>query len=539
MQGWRMYLPLGLVMAICMAIYSVLPSTMSGVYASPDETAHAVMTEDIARYARVSRPDAQVFDFPWLHPRSWVSVGSTIVPVGFLGWSVFLVPWYWVFGPKGLPWVGALVLVSGMWPFFHLVRDRLGVDKRRASIGALLATIVAWTFPSFIVYGNRGLFPNGPLLVFFLWACWLLALLRKTELSSRLRLATWIAAAVCIALTLTIRPVELVWMFPWWVWLGWGLRPSKREVIYGLLVFLITILPATVLAAKAYGGWFIVGYWLHDRVIPPLVAFSPEVLVNSVEKEVSRLPYGFHPRHMWWNVWSFFFKRLWLWTIPTTALLVMGVYSFWRHHRAERLRVIIRDLLPFLLAAWTGLYLLVIYGSGLYTDHIRIGAIAIANSFLRYTLPVACMIGVAIGLWYVRATRDWMRVGAVVMTVIFVGGGIYQAGFADDEGIWRTRTELIRYAEIRETTIKNFESSAVIFSERSDKVSFPWRRAVSPMPSAVDMARLARLNIDVGLFARPLSQEQKDRWRQVGFDVQEVGSFGRERLYKLRIPSSP
>ncbi len=538
MHGWRRHVPIVAMMVLFFAVYSFLPSAMVRSYASPDETAHAVMTEEIAVHGRVSRSDSQVFTFPWLHPRSWASQGTRVVPVGFLGWSVFLVPWYWLLGPHGLPWIGAFIFASGIWPFFHLLARHFGGGERRARQGALLATLITWSFPAFIVYGNRGLFANGPVLVFFLWGLWLLMCARRLETGERRRNLFLILATVCIGLALTIRPVEFIWMLPWLLWGVWGMKVTRTEICTTACALLITILPATILAYQAYGAWFTVGYWIHDHLLPTDVlrsAVSPAISGN----EIRWLPYGFHPRHMWWNVSSFFLHRLWMWIIPTMGIVSFCVVQERRRWLMPLRRMIsVRWVIPLLLSGWTTMCLLVLYGSGLYNDHVRIGAVAIANSFLRYTLPIACFVGIVIGLVFVHTSARWVRRMIVSWSVLLVIMGVQQAFIADDEGLWKTRAELIRYENIREKAENVFSPDAVLFSERSDKVFFPTFRAVSPLPKPQEMSRLARQHVEIGLFARPLSQQQKDDWRESGFDVQEVASFGRERLYKLLLPTA-
>jgi hypothetical protein len=81
----------------------VLPLVERGRYASPDETAVVRVAERLAhgQSPRIDEPLAVTY--PWLHPRSWVSHGAALVPVGFLGWPLVLVPAAFV-GSWMLPW---------------------------------------------------------------------------------------------------------------------------------------------------------------------------------------------------------------------------------------------------------------------------------------------------------------------------------------------------------------------------------------------------------------------------------------------------
>lgn len=539
MKGWRAFLPLGALMAFFFGLYSYLPSTRLTIYASPDETAHAVMTENLAQYGRAYIEDAQIFDLPWLHPRSWVGIGSRAVPVGFLGWSVFLVPFFWLVGARGLAWVGVAVFVSGVWPFFQLVRHHLrGSDAERMR-WAWLACLLVWSFPSFILYGNRSLFPNSPLLVGFLWSSWLLYSLRWEEERDRVHAIRCVLTAACIGLTLTIRPVECFWMLPWWVWFGMKMkRPSRQQLLLMVMGFALAVLPATIFAAQTYGAWFTNGYWQHERAIASVwsTPISTDAVAANTLAVFSILPFGFHPHHIWWNVLSFFLIFLGVWVWPSLIASGYALYE-WYRDPTRKTRWTWSALLPWALIGWTMVSLMIIYGSGLYMDHVRVGAVTIGNSFLRYTLPLVCLLGWLFAWMCSRGTTKMSRRVIMICLCVGVVFGMYRAFFADDEGLFYTRAELLRYQSVREVAERQFSPHAVIFSDRSDKIFFPVLRAVSPLPPMTEIARLARLQVDIGLFARPLSQSQKDAWHQAGFDVQELGSFGRERLYKLLLPS--
>lgn len=55
---------------------------------SPDETAVLITAKQIAVTYSGAVEESLAVQAGWLHPRSWVSQGEAIVPVGFLGW-----PW--------------------------------------------------------------------------------------------------------------------------------------------------------------------------------------------------------------------------------------------------------------------------------------------------------------------------------------------------------------------------------------------------------------------------------------------------------------
>lgn len=493
---------------------SILPSLGADVFASPDETAVAFVIKAFSRgeIPRVGESLAQAY--PWLHSRSWVSQGSFLLPVGFLGWPLLLSP-LGVLGSWILPWAGFALLVSSLYPLFSLFRRRFTLW------GAWFGVVLAFASPAVVLYANRGLFPNVGILAGFIWSVWLIHRWSETG-----RGGWW--AGILVGAVLTIRPIEGLWMIPWWGWVFGNMpRDRRKEGWKPVLGCLVALLPFFLINHLTYGSWWNIGYWLKDNP----VMNTKNVLVQ--DNRFSFLPFGIHPRHIWWNLQAF--TQEFLWPAVVICLTALGILLY-------RLRLSTRELHAnqgarvLFLSVWTIGSLLLIYGSGLYQDHVQAGAITVANSFLRYLLPLTLVTGLA-GAWlfdeYVRDTKiEW--VGWAVL-LVYVGFGVFSATLKDDEGVWTTRRELKRYGEMREDVQKLLPQGTVLLSERSDKIFVPLfgLRAVSPLPSLEEAARLTKQGESVALYVRPLSQRQRDAWREVGVEVRELASFGRERLYHI------
>jgi hypothetical protein len=512
-----------LLLALLFLFYAVLPSANLGVYASPDETANAVVANQLATHGRAWLPESDAPEFAWLHPRSWVALNDRIAPVGFLGWPLFVAAFRFVLGPSILPWIGALILLSAAWPFFRLL-------GRFGPAAAWIGTLVAFTHPSMILYANRGLFPNGPLLAGAIWSIWLL----QRCASLRLRRAWFFLTGAVMALCVAIRPLEALWLVPWWVWAGWPWKFDRQRIAALFVGAALVLVPTWVVADRTYGSPFAIGYWVRSPVVTPTseqtLATPPSAVTPAepVSRISALLPFGLHPRAIAWNSRHFLLGLVWPWT----AVLVIAAFLFLRRHRWSPPHD--HRGMPFHLAFWTVLVLLAVYGSGRYADHVRPDAVTIANSFLRYLLPLAPLVGWAIAsIWNAFERVPLFRLAAGTWIGLLALFGGFRAFVADDEGLVYTRAELFRYAEIRSEALKQFRAGAVILSERSDKIFFPVLRAVSPMPTKEHAASLARSGVDLGLFARPLSQEERDAWLRYGLEVQELGAFGRETLYRL------
>ncbi len=503
----------GILFAISVAFSLVIPSQWTAVFASPDETAVAVTARQIWETGQAKIPEPDALRFPWLHPRSFVSQGEAIAPVGFLG-GPWLFSWFVpLVGVAGLSAVAAVLVASGVIPLFFLLASWKGV--RSAALGAMVYV----TAPPLLLYANRSLFPNGMLLALGLWACWLLV--RASEDRVTLGWGRVAGAFALASLALAVRPVEAIWLVPWFVWFGRGMRWTRPRVIAAAVGAGIVLLPIAWTASATYGAWFQVGYWLRDNPMPS----SPGTLQGGGREGGSVLPYGFHPRHILRNIRDFF-PLVWPYVLLAVGGIVMLCRAGMRDRRASGGYA--------LLSLWTIAWLLAVYGSGQYADHIQPGAIAVGNSFLRYLMPIALLAAAAWTAIVARAQTGVSRMLTLGGTVCMVVFGGYQGVFADEEGVLATRRELGRYQDIRLHAEQGLPADAAVFSERSDKIFFPVHAVASPLPRPEEIARyLQETKKTAGLFARPLSQHQLDEWRARGVLVREQSTHGREKLYLL------
>lgn len=521
----REHIALAGLLAALIPLYFLLPWFGKGMYASPDETSNAAVVRQLAWYGRLSIDEPLATDFPWLHSRSTVSHDATVVPVGFTGWPWVLSVFSFVLGQGSVPFLATMLLWSSAIPLFFLLR-RFGTRS------AWFGTLVAMTFPAMIVFGNRALFPQAAVVGFAVWSIFALTRLRSEH-------PPWVFCLVGVLLALTVasRPTELPWLLPWFAWSAWSVRPDRKRFAWACAGALFPLIILAFFAQASYGAFWKSGYLAHDN--PTLtIGTSQSVIGASVDGTRSLLfPFGFHPRDVLWNVRSFLFGLLFPWTMILVGSIMVVGRDAWKGRREDAKRLLACYAVP-LLSLWTVCVLIGYYGHGLYTDHVQIGAVTIANSFVRYLLPIGPIIGFAFAFFMSRLDRK--RFGTTIGILLALGlvlFGSYTALARDDEGMFTTSRELVRYRDIRDRASGYFGPSDVILSERSDKIFSSQLRAVSPLPSIGEVRRLAKTHpeLKIGLFARPLSQEQTDEWRIVGFEPVELFVSGREKLYLLQV----
>lgn len=498
--------------------FFLLPFFQRGILASPDETAVRWTAVHLFQEKQLWLNERLAMDFPWLHPRSFVSFGTRLVPVGFFAWPLFLSVFAWGNG-MALPWIATFFVWSSIYPAYRLLRTTF------SPAAAWAGTLAAYFTPALVLYANRSLFPNPALWAATMWLLW-----ASTRLSSS-RSILWGGFGAAVVAVLSIRPIEIFWLGPWIIFFLWKQRNALRvqRIAFfsgvGVMSFFLAMINRWI-----YGSWWQVSYWMHDNAMDR----AQNLVGTSVSGSI--FPFGIHPSHIVWNV-RFFLAGIWA---PWLLLSVVAVGIFLWRQRTERV-----SWVPFLLLGWTAVSLVLFYGNGLYADHVRVGAVTVGNSFLRYTLPLAAIVGVSLAWLMDRATHRWLRSALLVCAVGLSVVGVYRATWADEEGVWPTGQELQRYASIREAALAALPPQTVVFSERSDKLFFEPLRAVTPIPPRAEIRRLldasndskepsSSLWLSAAVFMRPPSQQERDAWSAAGIELQLIGTFGRENLYQLK-----
>ena len=207
--------------AIFLWFGTALQRTTSSIFASPDETATSVFADawTLTGGFRIAHglPN-DLADVQELHPRSVVRRSAWLVPVGFLGMPMLAAIAERIGNGFG-SFVAPLLALSSAVPLYLL-------SRRRSRRCAVLAVLFYLSFPIVILYANRALFPNLPVVSCALWATWGFSNIRSGCRNEWQNAAVMIAAGVATGLAFVIRPVEAAWFVPWIVW---GALPERRD----------------------------------------------------------------------------------------------------------------------------------------------------------------------------------------------------------------------------------------------------------------------------------------------------------------------
>jgi hypothetical protein len=507
-KTWAKWAFLAVLVGVLAMPLFIIPSLGSAVFLSPDETATAVSARVFGTTGAMLLSDPVLKDAPWLHPRSYVTKGTAMVPVGFLGLPALLGIIWRVIGDWGLVLFTPLLALSVVYPLWRFT-------KQFGFAAQVTATATWLTLPTVVLYANRGLFPNLPAVCLAVWASYLV-----WEHRSHARA---VLAGLCAGLALAMRPVEAVWMLVWFA-AAWRFRSGRKphreraSLLFAAGGCAVALIAVMIVAWRTYGSPFAVGYLLRDPV-----AGAPTM--PSSQSVASVWPFGFHPRDVWYNLKTYVIGYLGPWFV--VALIAM--YAFMRRREAR----------PFMfVGTWTLLAGLLMYGQSLYQDHVGVNVASVGNSFLRYLLtlaPLFAFSSAAVVSWlFLRLRAQHAR----TLTLILAGSlailGVWTATQRDDEGILTSSQELLRYRAVRAAMNDTAFPNPIILSDRSDKIFFPGYRVASPLPPRQEILALVNGSpVPVLLYATTLDGRSLERWKGDGIQFRPIFQSLNETLYEM------
>ncbi len=494
-------------------------SWRGGHYNSPDETANAFFIRQYVQTGsfRVAEP-LNVIAENLIHPRAVAIVEHDLAPGSFLG---MLLLYGWIAKIFGL-WIVPLLT-----PLFAL----FGAFAFRSIIARIFGDRIArWSFvlflfhPALLYYTGRSLFPN---VLFLSLICIGAALLVSARTNWR-----WFFGSLVIGLALTVRTAEVGWMFAVAILL-WSLYRREipwRRVGLSLCAVGIAFLPVFLHNNSLYGNPFYNGYSQIDSDALPAV-FAWHLQSRFLSTLLSLLlPFGIKPAVVFGNAYAYGVWFFWWMAVPT----ILGLVLYARVFQSKKEPRAVFTLCFLLTAVWLFVY----YGSWEFRDTTLLGP-TIGTSYVRYWLPLF-IFGIPYAAHALQSiTPDMLRRGAVILlffpsfTVVFLQTPesllpLYRTARAD--------------RAVTQAVLEKTEATAVILTERSDKLFFPDRRVIFNDP--LDQKKIDRVlslltsHVPVYYFTQ-LQKNDIDfmnthRLAQYNVAWNEGEEIGGQRLYTLK-----
>lgn len=505
----------------------------SVLYVSPDETANAYFAN------LFSKTGSFVGDYDGLadsvdgrlHPRSTVSVNGVLLPGSFLG----------------LPFLyGAIAALIGSWVLWILtplitILAALAwgrvIEKFTNPLIGKLSFGLFLLHPAVWYYSARGLMHNVLFVDLLILSAWLfIERPLKKDKKSRDVLNDLIAG-LFLGLALFVRTSELYWIVGGLVLVGlfWMKRiPYRRipAVFLGVLCGLFLFLVSNTLT---YGSPFQTGYTIGAQQITDLQS------TDSLDALTS-LPFGFHPMNAWRHFLAYGVEMFW-WLSALTLLGFFILFSQKRHAWSVRSSIVIATLIS--------LWLVFMYGSWEIHDNPDPTQITMANSYVRYWLPLFLfstpMIAAAI-VWIGERGRSVLarRIFTGALCLLVVSLNVHAVFLQGQDGLVFTRAELRASAQIQESVLRLTPGNAVIIVDRADKIFFPHRRVWYPLRDDATYAAMPHLVSQAPLYYYGITFPDVDleylnnsRLRRTNLQIELIETYDLESLYRIQLDASP
>ncbi|MEK7452132.1 MAG: hypothetical protein AAB664_02245, partial [Patescibacteria group bacterium] len=513
---WGMFI----VCAIVFLLGTRVISQHIDIFISPDETANRFFIQAFSQTGSYRVHDALNGQINGLsHPRSVITDGSYFLPVGFLGLSTLYAFFSFFFGLWILLFLTPLIALLAVCAWMKLLEQWFPKPV------AMISGFILLFHPAFWYYASRGLMPNVLFVSMLIFAaCFLYVQPIKKIFVSRQNIDIFLAGFF-MSFALFVRFSEVYWILP--CVLAWFI--FKRLQIKPILFFLFgCFIPMSFflfLNAQTYGDPFTTGYQFISSFQQNTSSLSQD---DAVANNLQWLfPFGIHLPEMIKHTF-YYFVGLFSWM---TVLAGIGVFFVWRSKQPSHRHYL---LVSFLIALW----LIVWYGSWILHDNPDPKQITIANSYVRYWLPLFILSTpfIASACYKISAfgrTRFSKRfiLGAILLVVFGLNTQI--VFFRGEDALLSVSQTLKDSKQIRARVFDLTPSDAVLIVDRADKLFFPYRHVMYPLRSETTYAAMPRILDYAPLFYYGVTFPKQDldylnqkKFVDLGLTITFIQSFG-------------
>ena len=514
--------------AVLFFFSSLILVNTNDLFISPDETANAYFAEMFAQQGSlVGEQDQLALEFEGrIHPRSTVSVNGSLLPGSFLGLPVLYGIFAAILG-TGMLWIMTplVTLLAG----FALKQVVQKVFERRI---AILSFALFLLHPAIWYYSARGLMHNV-LFVDLLVLSVCLWFAKPIQKQKKILWMNELLAGLLLGLALFVRTSEFSWIFLGLVALVVVFFRSLKwkQVVLGGVGIALGLSFLFGFNTLTYGGPLTTGY--------TVTAQSAQITSLSAQETIDTInlfPFGFHPRTTW-DHFSVYFGSMFWWL---TALSIIGLLVLISKHRLNKKMwgLLAAGALVF---AWLSL----MYGSWEIHDNPDPTQITMANSYVRYWLPLYILTIPLVALairWIADRAKTQMAkrlsAGALLLVIILFN---FHAVFSQgQDGLLKVYETLLRSAEIQDDILFKTEYESLFVVDRADKLLFPQRRVWYPLRDDATYAALPLLveSVPVYYYGITFPEEDMDylnnsRLGNMDLGIELVETYDQESLYQI------
>ncbi len=479
-------------------IYLWFSYRMPSRFASPDETANYFFGGLFAQHnsLRYHEP-LNTLAGALVIPRSMTLVNGYTVPVSFLGLPMLYGAIAKFTGIASMtlftPFMAAVSVV-----FFYLLLKQI-FSKTIAFYSSLMLFIL----PPFWYYASRGMFHNSLFVSLIIVGLYFLLHGSHSKRSKGGSTLLYFLSGIFFGLALAVRTSEAPWVVI--MLLLMGILHKARIRLFHVLIFLgaslLVFAPIFFYNHQLYGSWDSFGYAPLPSVSDISVSVTNVVSHSDFERLWQLiLPFGLNFHRMSVAAYQYLF----LFSPIFSLLLIIGILLLVRrvslpfivkffphvdsHPPAPPLPrpQVIYALVFFVISLW----LIIYYGSYIFTEFSDQSVIVLGSSYLRYWLPIY-IFGIPFFIFGLQKLASFFKNGVlgrmVVVSVvaIFLLGAAMTVLFDASYGLVPLKENMKQNNNREKIVESRTESASVIISGTADKLFFPQRKVIVNLPSDI------------------------------------------------------
>jgi hypothetical protein len=466
--------------ALFFALTFALGRPPGDIWNSPDETANAFWASRLAAGGPLAVHDVVVgLGRGEIHPRSMAVVGDSLVPGSFPGLIVIF----------GLLKVLLRLPLAAMTPLFTVLAGFLVYALVRRHFDAragFWTALLFYAHPAILYYAARGLFHNLLFLDLLIVAAAFFALRPFKGFFGRREILDDVFGGFIFGWAMVTRASEAVWAIPAFAAFLPFVGPERwRRLGFAALGAALPLLFLLQFNAGLFGSPFRTAY------VVPSVAVEAPAPTEEVPAQAGKtlLPFGFHPRLVLKNAFSYGLALFWWFSLLSLAGFALWARG-WKGAPAPQ-KVYAGAALA--VAAW----LAILYGSWEVKDRLDHESVTIGTSYVRYFLPIyiaalpfAGSALARLGEAVPASRRRFLPAAALLLAAAL---SLRAAAFAGDESLLAVRETMRTNLGKRAALAALVPDGAVVITERFDKVLFPRVHRVIPRDDEASFAVASEL----------------------------------------------
>jgi len=530
---------------ICILFFcgTLVLTARADVFVSPDETANAFFAKHFSQTGNMAVADPLHIGLGGsVHPRSILVRADQLIPGSFLGLPMYYGAVLFFFGSWALPFLTPLIFLCAVFAWRRLCEQWFSKEV------AFLSALLLLTHPAFWYYASRGLMHNVLFVSLLIFSVFFLCVQplshhlaecthRLGKMRSFQKYADDVLFGLCAGAALTVRTSELFWVIPLFLFLHivFSKKHFFLSTMFVVMGWGLAWAPLLWLQYNTFGKPFLTAYTL----LSPSTSISTGMAVSvNVVHRLYRLmfPFGIHLQTAWMHFRDYGLLLFW-WLTP---LMIIGCVVMFLQKQTSRVH---RWYLGICLVI--GLWLAIWYGSWIIHDNPDPNQITIANSYVRYWLPVFVL-----ALPFVASSIYWL-VGFIkkplwkyVAFVILVGGvvmlNIRVVFFSGPDALVSVNHVLQSSRIIRADVFARIPQDGLIITERSDKLFFPERSVLLNLRSPQTQSLLPTLfERNTSLFYYGITLDPKEQtllntsFAVHGKKLERIKTYNAESLYQF------